>query len=382
MPDRLQRVGGLAGLRDRHDQRRVVEDRVAVAELRGQLHLDRHPGPVLDGVLGHHPGVERRAAGDDDDLVDVAELLVREPHLVELQQPRGGTPAEQRVRDRARLLEDLLAHEPVVALLLGRRQVPVDVVAPPLLAGVPTKSVIVTPDAGDGHDLVLAELERLAGVLDERRHVGAEEVLAVAEPDHQRRVAPGRDHRVDGSWASTATRVNAPSSCWQTRCIATVRSTPDSSCSSSSWAATSVSVSETRVWSSASSSGAELGEVLDDPVVHQRHPAGVARACGWALTSLGAPWVAQRVCPMPVVDAGSGASAMRLLEVRELAGLLRDRQPGRRPRRRSRRSRSRGTPAAAARRGRRPGPAWPRRTRRSRTWAASLSAPGVDRQAR
>ena len=33
VPDRLQRVRGLAGLRDRHDQRRVVEDRVAVAEL-------------------------------------------------------------------------------------------------------------------------------------------------------------------------------------------------------------------------------------------------------------------------------------------------------------------------------------------------------------
>ena len=57
----------------------------------------------------------------------------------------------------------------------------------------------------------------------------------------------------EGSWASTATSVNAPSSCWQTRCIAAVRSMSDSSCSSSSCAATSVSVSETRVWSSASS---------------------------------------------------------------------------------------------------------------------------------
>ena len=31
--------------------------------------------------------------------------------------------------------------------------------------------------------------------------------------------------------------------------------------------------------------------------------------CGCALTSLGAPWVAQRVCPMPVVESGSGESA-------------------------------------------------------------------------
>ena len=41
--------------------------------------------------------------------------------------------------------------------------------------------------------------------------------------------------------------------------------------------------------------------------------------------SLGAPWVAQRVCPMPVVDGGSGLSSMRLLEVGQLAGpLVRD----------------------------------------------------------
>ena len=32
--------------------------------------------------------------------------------------------------------------------------------------------------------------------------------------------------------------------------------------------------------------------------------------CGCALTSLGAPWVAQRVCPTPTVDTGSGASAI------------------------------------------------------------------------
>ena len=50
--------------------------------------------------------------------------------------------------------------------------------------------------AGDRDDLVLAELERLAGVLDERGDVGAEEVLALAEADDQRRVAAGGHHPV------------------------------------------------------------------------------------------------------------------------------------------------------------------------------------------
>src|SRR5262245_38695258 len=34
--------------------------------------------------------------------------------------------------------------------------------------------------------------------------------------------------------------------------------------------------------------------------------------CGCALRSLGGPWVAQRVCPIPVVDGGSGRSASSL----------------------------------------------------------------------
>ena len=48
---------------------------------------------------------------------------------------------------------------------------------------------------GDGDDLVLLQLQRLAGVPDERRDVGPEEVLTVADAHHQGAVAPGaHDH--------------------------------------------------------------------------------------------------------------------------------------------------------------------------------------------
>jgi hypothetical protein len=50
----------------------------------------------------------------------------------------------------------------------------------------------------DLDDLALADLHRLAGVRDERGDVGGQEVLAVAEPDDQRRVSPGRHHPVRG----------------------------------------------------------------------------------------------------------------------------------------------------------------------------------------
>ena len=366
VPDRLQRVGGLARLADRDDERGVVEDRVAVAELGGELDLDRHPGPVLDGVLRDHAGVERRAARDDDDLVDVAQLLVGEPHLVEVQVPLRRTTPQQRVGDGARLLVDLLAHEPVVAVLLGGRQVPVDVVAA-TLGGRAVEVHDGDPVAGDRHDLVLAELQRLAGVLDERRDVGPEEVLALADADHQRRVA-ARGHHPVGSCASTATRVKAPSSWATTRSIAAVRSTPDSTCSSSSWAATSVSVSESSTWSSASiraRSSAKFSMIPLCTSATRRSPP----LCGCALTSFGAPWVAQRVWPMPIVAGGERASRRSPSRGWRACRPASRSRAGRRRRARSRPSRSRGTPAAAGPRSRRPGPASARRTRRSRTWA-------------
>ena len=78
-----------------------------------------------------------------------------------------------------------------------------------------------------------------------------------------------------------------------------------------------------------------------------------AEVCGWALTSLGAPWVAQRVCPMPRPVARQRLLGQQLLQVGELAGLLGDVRAARRSRWPPRRSRTRGTPAAAGPRPRR-----------------------------
>ena len=129
----------------------------------------------------------------------VAQLVVGDPHLVELERALLVVPAEHRVGDRVRLLVDLLAHEPVVAALLGGREVPVDVVRACPRPALPSKSVTLDAVAGDRDDLVLAELERLAGVLDERGDVGGEEVLALARgPTTSGRVAAGADDARSG----------------------------------------------------------------------------------------------------------------------------------------------------------------------------------------
>ena len=99
--------------------------------------------------------------------------------------PVGVVAAEHGVGDRARLLVDLLAHEPVVAVLLRGGEVPVDVVGLGL-GGAAVEVGHLDAVAGDRDDLVLAELEGVAGVLDEGGDVGGEEVLALADTDHER----------------------------------------------------------------------------------------------------------------------------------------------------------------------------------------------------
>ena len=70
--------------------------------------------------------------------------------------------AEQRVGYRAGLLVDLLAHEPVVATLLGRRQVPVDVIGLHD-GGFAVESDDLNPGGRDADQLVLAKLDGLRG---------------------------------------------------------------------------------------------------------------------------------------------------------------------------------------------------------------------------
>ena len=52
-----QRVRGLARLGDRDGEHTTVEDRVAIAELRGDIHLDRQPGKRFDEVFPDESGV-------------------------------------------------------------------------------------------------------------------------------------------------------------------------------------------------------------------------------------------------------------------------------------------------------------------------------------
>ena len=106
--------------------------------------------------------------------------------------------AQQSVGDGGRLLGDLLEHEVLVATLFGGRGVPVDVkdaVVGRRINRIALKVGDAVAVRGNHNGLVLAELDSLAGVLDERSDIGADEHLTVTDAEHQRGGTPSGHDR-------------------------------------------------------------------------------------------------------------------------------------------------------------------------------------------
>ena len=61
-------VCGLSGLRDEQRQRPRIDQRVAIAELRRVVHLDRHARQPLDHDFSRQARVARRPRGDNLDV--------------------------------------------------------------------------------------------------------------------------------------------------------------------------------------------------------------------------------------------------------------------------------------------------------------------------
>ena len=105
-------VGGFARLRDGDDDVVLVNQRVAIAELGGILHLDGNAYQTLEQVLADDACVPRSAARHDDEASGIQHLLfvlndAAECHNVLFHVQT----AAHAVLDGAGLLEDLLQHE-------------------------------------------------------------------------------------------------------------------------------------------------------------------------------------------------------------------------------------------------------------------------------
>ncbi len=189
-----ERVGGLTRLR--HEQREIArrKRRLAIAELRRYIDLDRQPGKTLEPVFADQPSIIGGAAGRNRNPVDGAEI--------ERQRLRQFDPAlgevdvvGERMADHLGLLVDFLRHEVAVIAFIEqeRRSAGADRRSRHGLAGG-------VPDAGAAtpHDDAVAVLQigNRAGERRQRNRVGAEIHLAVAVTDRERRTAPRADHKI------------------------------------------------------------------------------------------------------------------------------------------------------------------------------------------
>ena len=191
--ERGQGVGGLAGLGDQEAGLAGCQRRLAVAELRGDVPVDRQAGELFEPVLADEAGVGRGAAGDDGEA--------RQGGGVERQlgqdDPVGLGVGEgaQRVAQHGRLLVDLLLHEVAVVALADQR---------PGEGGLDDRALgraalgVDDPGTGAGQegDVALLEVLDAAGERGQRHGVGAHEHLALAVADGERAALAGDDHQV------------------------------------------------------------------------------------------------------------------------------------------------------------------------------------------
>src|SRR5205823_4828738 len=106
----------------RHEDRKSArrERRIAIAELGGEIDLDRQARKALEPVFGDQSGVVGGAAGRDGYSLELAKIerqRTREPHLL------GGHVEimRERVADDLRLLVNLLGHEVAIIALVDKK---------------------------------------------------------------------------------------------------------------------------------------------------------------------------------------------------------------------------------------------------------------------
>ena len=167
-----ERVGGLARLGDADDEVARADDRVAVAVLGGDVHLDRDARPLLDRVAADQArrGSEVPQATIDDALARRAGTRRRSRRASPRSTPsRADRAVGDRLGHRVRLLVDLLEHERLVAALLGGLLAPSRPRRPRARCGSPAAVRNSTPSRRDDDDLVVLDQLHVARVARGRR---------------------------------------------------------------------------------------------------------------------------------------------------------------------------------------------------------------------
>ena len=161
-----------------------------------ELDLHWHVRPLLDRILGNVARVARGATGNDDDAVDGLEVVGAEArNLVEPDAAVRAKATHQGVGDRLRLVGNLFGHERRPTALGCRRSVPIDGELG-CLNRLAIEGAQLDLVGAQNHDLVLTNRDGALGVLNKGGNVGAQEVFAIAQANHERCVAAGGEHDI------------------------------------------------------------------------------------------------------------------------------------------------------------------------------------------
>ena len=193
-----QRVGRLARLRDGDDDGVAVDGRIAIAELAGVLDLDGDAGELLEQILADQRRVIAGAAGRQDDALDLAQLLRCRGSGRRSGRVRVGVvePAAQGVLQRFGLLVNLLEHVVLEVALVGvaRRPSSMSWTAASTRRG--RWSRMCQSSGGQHAHLMIVEVNDLVGVAGQGGRIAGQEVLALADAEHQRTAQAGADEHV------------------------------------------------------------------------------------------------------------------------------------------------------------------------------------------
>ena len=190
---RGERVGGFARLRDEQRRAHLGQRHLAVAELGGDVDVDGKPRVALEPVFADQPGEIGCPAGRDRQAVDGDRV---ERQLDRFRAAGGEVQiVGKRVGDHLGLLMDLLLHEMPVIALVDQERCAHRLPERPLDLG--TRHVEdLHLAAPQDRPVAVFQIGDLVGERSERNGIGAEEHLALAVADGQRRAVARADDQV------------------------------------------------------------------------------------------------------------------------------------------------------------------------------------------
>ena len=191
-----QRIARFAALADNNRQAVAVNQRITIAELARDIHLNRHTRQLLQIIFADDACMISSAAGHNENLVDITQLLARPVQLREADGFRLRIQAAgHRIAHSLRLLINLLQHKMLKAALFRSLCVPVDLEH---LLAYRRAVDILHPNVVSRHrrNFAIAHNKGAARMIDNRRNIRSDKILTLAQADNQRIILLRADNLV------------------------------------------------------------------------------------------------------------------------------------------------------------------------------------------